>query len=83
MKDACSRLDDCEVLPIDKQFHPQGSVKKIMGNHGKLTQQSNPPIESWHSVRCMHAVIGKFTNIHFGILNKSEILGLKGLKVCP
>ena len=36
-----------------------------------------------HSVRCMHAVIGKFTNLHFGILNKSEILGLKGLKVCP
>ena len=36
-----------------------------------------------HSVRCMHAVIGKFTNLHFGILDKSEILGLRGLKVCP
>ena len=36
-----------------------------------------------HSVRCMHAVIGKFTNLHFGMLKKSEILGLKGLKVCP
>ena len=36
-----------------------------------------------HSVRCMHAIIGKSTNLHFGILNKSEILGLKGLKVCP
>ena len=40
-------------------------------------------LQGHHSVRCMHAVIGKFTNLHFGILNKSEILGLKGLKVCP
>ena len=34
-----------------------------------------------HSVRCMHALIGKFPNLYFGILKKSEVLGLRGLKV--
>ena len=51
----------------------------LMSCHISVT----PCASSWHSVRCMHAVIGKFTNTHFGILNKAEILGLKGLKVCP
>ena len=48
-----------------------------------LAQAISEGEKKGHSVRCMHAVIGKFTNLHFGILNKSEILGLKGLKVCP
>ena len=63
-----------------------GAMKETVGVNGsgkKLPMLPESRSVLVHSVRCMHAVIGKFTNLHFGILNKSEILGLKGIKVVP
>ena len=41
------------------------------GNHESENMNKVPSLfQRLHSVRCMHAVIGKFTNLHFGILKK-------------
>ena len=63
-------------LNIALLFLNQETSKKFVFGEQSLN------VGLWHSVRCMHEVIGKFTNLHFGILKKSEVLGPRGLKVC-
>ena len=89
---ACQIHEDCNFFTFLKDEHVcklhaldfDNRVCDIIHGLPTRTFQScldENKIPRAHSVRCMHAVIGKFTNLHFGILKKLEVLGLKGLKV--